>query len=418
MRSSLVALVAVVSAFLGGTGALLVGKGVGWIDAETQTIVRRESVDAGTPASRVETEPAEDAARPLSGNAFDPARIYRERAAGVVTVISLFGEHEETGAGGTAQGSGFVVSRDGYVLTNAHVITTAGEGDTSERAVAASRVYVEFREGDRVAAEIVGWDLFDDVGVLKVDPQTHPLRPVPLGDSSRVVAGEPVVAIGTPFGQTNTITAGIVAATERSVDSLTSGYSLIDAIQTDAPINRGNSGGPLLDARGRAIGINAQIRTDTGVAEGVGFAVPINSAVRSMEQLIETGRVRYAWVGITTQTITPGLAREFDLPASYGAAIQSVIDDSPAERAGLRAGDPADEADFAGRPFVPGGDVIVEIDGGSVRTAEDVVRAVMERLPGDALRLTVLRGGERRTVEVVLAERPPDPPGAEPDPDR
>jgi 2-alkenal reductase len=408
MRSSVVAVVAVVAAFLGGTASLLVGKAAGWLDGAGAETVVLSGVDGATPASRTTEEPPVSGAKPLPGNDFDPAQIYRARADGVVTVISLFGDHAETGGGGTAQGSGFVVSEDGYVLTNSHVVTTAGEGEATSKPEAASEVFVEFRDGDRVPARIVGWDLFDDVGLLRVGPNAHLLHPIPLADSSRVQVGQPVAAIGTPFGQTNTITAGIVAATERSIDSLTSQYNLVDAIQTDAPINRGNSGGPLLDARGRAIGINAQIRSESGTAEGVGFAVPINSAVRSMKQLIETGRVRYAWVGISTQTVTPGLARHFRLGATNGASVQSVIEESPAAEAGLRAG--GAEKEFGDLRLRPDGDVIVAIDDTPVDSAEDVVRAVTERLPGDRARFTIVRGSKRMVVEVVLAERPTSPP--------
>jgi S1-C subfamily serine protease len=404
MRFTAVAVVALASAFLGGTGALLVGTATGWVDGGgTETVVVR-GADGATPAVRVAT--AADDARPLPGNDFDPERIYRERVDGVVTVYALFGDGAP--AADTAQGSGFVVSADGYILTNSHVVTTAGEGPAPTAAKAADRVFVEFRDGDRVAARIVGWDVYDDVGVLKVDPSAHALRPIPLGDSSEVRVGQPVAAIGTPFGQTNTITAGIVAATERSIESLTSSYSLVDAIQTDAPINRGNSGGPLLDARGRAIGINAQIRSETGQAEGVGFAVPINSAVRSMDQLVATGEVRYAWVGISTQTVTPALARRFDLGVERGAAVQSVVEGSPAEKAALRGG--RGRGEFAGLTFSPGGDVIVNIDGVEITSAEDVVRTVTARLPGERARFTIVRDGERRVVDVVLGERPARPP--------
>jgi len=405
MRSSLLAVVALVSAFLGGTGALLLGKAVGWVDGET--VVRPAVVQAAGDASPARAEPptSDSTARPLPGNGFDPAAIYAARGGGVVTVISLFAGHEENGVGPTAQGSGFVVSHDGYLLTNAHVITTAGEGAPPEAVKPATSVFVEFRDGDRVEAMIVGYDLYDDVGLLKVEPGAHALRPLPLGDSGKVVVGEPVAAIGTPFGQENSLTVGVVGATGRSPSSLTSGYSLIDAIQTDAPINRGNSGGPLLDARGRVIGINAQIQSESGTAEGVGFAVPINSAVRSMEQLIETGRVRYAWVGITTQTVTPGLARRFDLPAESGAAVQRVIEESPADKAGLRQGDEVKR--IGDLSICTGGDVIVAIDGTRIATSEDVVRAVIERLPGETVRFTVVRDSEQRIVEVVLGERAP-----------
>ena len=408
MRPAAIAVVALVSALLGGTSALVAGKAIGWVGAaDTQTVVvpaADGNRDRATPVSR----PRSDPAKPLPGNAFDPATIYRERSEGVVTVIALFGDHAETGAGGASQGSGFVVSPEGYVLTNSHVITTAGEGADDDSPDAATSVYVEFRDGDRVPARIVGWDLFDDVGLLKVDPEEHPLRPVPLGDSSEVTVGEPVAAIGSPFGQNSSLSVGVVSATERSISSLTSDYNLVDAIQTDAPINRGNSGGPLFNARGLAIGINAQIRSESGTAEGVGFAVPINAAKRSMEQLIATGRVRYAWVGITTQTVTPSLAERFGYPEP-GAAVQEVIEGSPAEKAGLRAG--SEEEEFEGIRLRTGGDLIVAIDGSPVETSDDVVRAVVDRVPGQRVTFTLVRGGERRDVEVVLGERPVTPPG-------
>ena len=402
VRPSAVAAVALVAAFIGATGALAVGKATGWLDDGGETYVVREA-NGSSPAAQISTGSDGAAGKPLPGNDFDPAAIYRERAEGVVTVLAVFREGDSPG--GEAQGSGFIVSDDGYVLTNAHVITTAGEGAGEPRE--ALRVYVDFRDGDRVDAELVGFDPYDDVGVLKIDPEAHDLRPVPLGDSGEVEVGEPVAAIGSPFGQQSSLSVGVVSATERSIDSLTSRYSLVDAIQTDAPINRGNSGGPLLSARGLAIGINAQIRTDSGTAEGVGFAVPINSAVRSMEQLIESGAVSYAWVGITTQTITPSLAAELRLDSERGAAVQEVIEGSPAEEAGLRAG--TEEREIDGVPLNAGGDVILEIGGVAVESAEDVVRIVTNSLPGETVTFTVLREGERVEVDVRYGERPANP---------
>ena len=409
MTRSGVAVVAVVCALLGGTAALLIGKAAGWTGGtETVVVPGAAGSDSLGTATKVDASPA---AKPLSGNGFDPARIYRERAAGVVTMIALFGEHAVSGQGDAAQGSGFVVSPKGYILTNSHVITTAGE-DSPGKETAAKTVYVEFRDGDRVPARVVGWDIYDDVGLVKVDPAKHRLTPVPLGDSSSIRVGEPVAAIGSPFGQMSSLSVGVVSATERSIDSLTSTYDLVDAIQTDAPINRGNSGGPMFDARGLVIGINAQIRSESGNAEGVGFAVPINSARRSMQQLIATGRVRYAWIGISTQTVTPSLARHFGLDVPRGAAVQGVVPESPADKAGLQGG--GKETEFEGVTFEPGGDLIVAIDGKPVNDAEDVVRAIAERLlPGQSAMLTVLRDGDRRNVRVVLAERPARPPSVD-----
>jgi S1-C subfamily serine protease len=406
-RSTPVALIAVVAAALGATGALALGKALGWVDDGGERV---QTVLVATPG---ESEPAADrvadnAATPLLGNGFDASEIYEKRASGVVTIFALFGDTPEEQALTGAQGSGFVVSDEGYVLTNSHVITTAGEAEAQGPPEAAATVYVQYRDGERVPARIVGWDLYDDVGLLKVDPGDHPVTPVPLGDSGAVVVGEPVAAIGSPFGQESSLSVGVVSATERAIDSLTSDYNLIDAIQTDAPINRGNSGGPMFNARGEVIGVNAQIRSESGTAEGVGFAIPINAAKRSMDQLIQGGRVRYAWLGVTTQTITPRMAEELGYPGE-GAAVQEVVADSPASRAGLRGG--TDDRRYAGVAIRTGGDLIVAIDGQRVTTAEDVVRAVTQRLlPGQSVELTVRRGDEEQVLTVVLGERPATPP--------
>jgi 2-alkenal reductase len=409
VRPGALAAVALVSAVLGGTATLVVGKAAGWIDDETvagQTVV--------LPVADGDAEPANDpvpqnAAKPLAGNDFDAKEIYAKRAAGVVTIYALFRGHTGGADDTAAQGSGFVVSPAGYILTNSHVITTAGETAPNEEAEVAESVYVQYRDEERVPAEVIGWDIYDDVGVLKVDPLDHPVSPVPLGDSSRVVVGEPVAAIGSPFGQTNSLSVGVVSATERSVDALTSrGYNLVDAIQTDAPINRGNSGGPMFNARGEVIGINAQIRSESGNAEGVGFAVPINAAKRSMAQLVERGRVRYAWLGVTTRTVTPRLAEHFGFGAERGAAIQTVVDGSPAAKAGLLGGGKA--ALFEGVSFMPGGDLIIAVDGRRIERSEDVVRLVTRRLPGQRVRLTIARGSERRILSIVLGARPATPP--------
>jgi S1-C subfamily serine protease len=405
VRPGALAVIAVVCALLGASVALGVAKTVGWAGSgETDTVVLTQA--APTPASNPVDQSG--AGKPLAGNDFDPAAIYRRRVSGVVTIISLFGSQNDD----AAQGSGFVVSSRGYILTNSHVITTAGEDPPGQTPDAASSVFVEFRDGDRVPASIVGWDVYDDVGVLKVNPNEHGLTPVPLGDSSAVVVGEPVAAIGSPFGNENSLSVGVVSATERSIESLTSSYDLVDAIQTDAPINRGNSGGPMFDARGRVIGINAQIRSESGNAEGVGFAVPINSAKRSMNQLISNGKVRYAWLGVSTQTVTPKLAAHFGFTRARGAAVQTVVEGGPADRAGLKGG--TREETFRGVQFRPGGDLIIAIDGHPVESAEDVVRVVTEQLvPGQTVRLTLLRGNDQLVVTLLLGERPANPPGSD-----
>ena len=394
-------MLALVAAIVGGVAVLVVARAAGWLHAETtRTVVIRDAAPA-----RGDLAPVL-AAKPLVGNGFQPAQIYRARSTGVVTIISYFDDATIPDAR-AGQGSGFVVDRAGRILTSAHVITTAGQGTTGKPTVARS-VFVEFSDGDRVPATVVGYDLYDDVGVIRVDPALHAVHPVPLGRSSSVVVGQPVAAIGSPFGNTDSLSVGVVSAIRRSIPSLTTRYDLVDAIQTDAPINHGNSGGPLFDARGRVIGINAQIRssgTSSGF-EGVGFAVPIDSARRSLSQLLSAGRVRYAYVGITTEDLTPSIARRFGYSARRGALIDLVRPGTAAARAGLVAG--SKDVVFRGQGVKVGGDAIVAIDGVPVASAEDVVRVVSERLlPGETAPFTVVRGTTRRTVPVTLDERPP-----------
>jgi S1-C subfamily serine protease len=390
-RALVYALASLAGAVAGGALVLGIGKSSGWFDSQTNTVV----ID-NRPAPEEQTAVQPQA--PLLPTSFQPEAIYAKRSPGVVTIFSSFPSGEQ------GQGSGFVVSRQGYVLTNAHVITTA-PNQPVERA---TNVYVEFSNGDRVDGDIVGYDLFADVGVVKVGPAGHRLTPLPLGDSSTVVVGEPVAAIGSPFGNENSLSVGVVSGTRRSISSLTSEYELTDAIQTDAAINHGNSGGPLLDARGRVIGINAQIRSNTGSGEGVGFAVPVDTARRSMRQLLADGEVRYAYVGITTDDLTPALARFLHVPVSTGALITCIKPNSPGRRAGLRAG--SKQLSFEGAQVTGGGDVILAIDGHAVRSGSDVVRLVGQRLePGQKAVFTVLRGSDRTRVAVTLGRRPTQP---------
>jgi S1-C subfamily serine protease len=402
MRPGAVAALALVAAVLGGVFALVLADRTGLSGDSTETVF----VQGRGTAVPVERRLPDTTSKPLAGNAFDPAAIYRSRRPGVVTVYSLFdkqppGEH-------AAQGSGFVISKQGDILTSAHVVTTAGEG--ARNTEGASRVFIAFDDNDRVAASLVGWDLYDDVAVLRVDPKAHEVSPVPLGDSAQVVVGEPVAAMGSPFGNENSLAVGIVSATRRSIDSLTSEYTVPDAIQTDAPITHGNSGGPLFDARGRVIGINAQIRSDSGQAEGVGFAIPINAARRTFEQLTQNGRVSYAYVGVNAEDLTPSIARRFDYPVQRGAVIACAVKDGPGAKAGLRGG--TQRKELNGLEIRLGGDVVVKIGNKPVQAADDLVGLVSEELaPGQVVNFTVLRGRNRVVVPVRLGERPPRPAG-------
>jgi S1-C subfamily serine protease len=396
VRPASLVLVSLASGLLGALAALGIASAAGWV-GDVETVI------AGSPA--LPTQPSttvRSAAAPLVGDEFEPAEIYEARIDGVVTIYAVFDEEGSDDAG-AAQGSGFVVDDDGHVLTNSHVVTTAGEGRPLVRP--ASDVFVQFADGDRIRGTVVGHDPFTDVAVVKVDPEAHAVSPVPLGDSDAAVVGEPVAAIGSPFGNESSLAVGVVSATDRSIASLTSIYNVVDAIQTDAPINRGNSGGPLFDARGRVIGINAQISSTNGQNVGVGFAIPINAAKRSLDQLVATGTVRYAYVGVRTTDLTPSLARRFDYEVERGAAITQVTRNSPAARAGLRGGERDEE--FNGITFPVGGDVIVAIGGTPVASADDVVRLVTDELsPGETVIFTIVRDGARRRVAVRLAERP------------
>jgi 2-alkenal reductase len=390
--------VTLASAVLGGLAVLLIARATNTLGG-TETVVV-ETGPAARPAAPVSVR---GALKPLLGNGFEPARIYAARAAGVVTVFAYFNDRPAA----SSQGSGFVVSPAGYVLTNSHVITDAGEGAPGQPARAASRLYVEFSDHDRVRARVIGWDIFDDVGLLKVDPADHPLRPVPLGDSDRVAVGDPVAAIGSPLGNESSVAVGVVSA-RRRIDSLTSQYSIVDALQTDAPITHGNSGGPLFDARGRVVGINAQIDSQSGANDAsVGFAIPIDAAKRSMEQLVASGRVAYGFAGIETEELTPSLARHFGFPVSRGAVLTAVGLGTPAARAGLRGA--SRTVIFGDQSFQLGGDLVVAVDREPIRNGDDVVRAISRRLPGQTVNLTIYRNGRRRTIAVRLGARPEHP---------
>jgi S1-C subfamily serine protease len=333
---------------------------------------------------------------------FDPAAIYDRLSPGVVTILSIFGGGtsllEDGGEGG--QGSGFVIDGDGYIATNAHVVTT----DTGDATVTADQVYVEFSDGNRVPARIVGHDPNADVALLKVDPQDLSLTPLRLGQSESIAVGEPVAAIGSPFGERQSLSIGVISALDRTIRSLTQ-FEIGDAIQTDAAINPGNSGGPLLDAEGRVIGINAQIKSQSGGGEGVGFAIPVDAVRRSLRELREDGRVDYGYLGVETLTIWPQLADRLDLDVDTGALVQDVVEGSPAEEAGIEAG--GDEISFQGQSQIAtGGDLIVAVNGEEFTREHDLADEISDHSSGDHVRLTLLRDGERRTIEVELGRRP------------
>jgi S1-C subfamily serine protease len=323
--------------------------------------------------------------------------IYRARIGGVVTITALLGSSE-------SGGSGFVVSKDGLVLTNAHVVTNSADGNVDPHDVkAADQMYVRFADGNQVPASMIGYDLFSDVAVIKVQGGSEHLRPVPLGNSAAVRVGQPVAAIGSPFLEAGSLSVGVVSAINRSLESGT-GFAIPGAIQTDAAINHGNSGGPLFDAAGQVVGINAQIQTTSGGGEGVGFAVPIDLAKRSLQELVQHGQVQYGWMGVRLSTVTPELADRFGLHTDHGALVVAVTSNGPADRAGLHEGDSLEQ--FQGASIRPGGDVIVSENGHRVLSSDEFIRLVDQADPGDVLHLRIVRGGSTRTVSVTLGVRP------------
>ena len=342
------------------------------------------------------------------GQSFDPEAIYRSAAPGVVTVLSIFPGGSLSsilggGGGSAAEGSGFVISDNGEIATNAHVVTDADQAGASGPIHEAKEVYVEFGDRNRVRADVVGFDPNADVALLKVDPAGLDLKPLTLAANENVTVGQPVAAIGSPFEQEQSLSVGVVSATDRSIESLTR-FQIEGAIQTDASINPGNSGGPLLDADAHVIGINQQISTTSGGNEGVGFAVPIELAAHSLDELRSNGEVKYAYIGVTTEPIYPQLADRLNLPTDSGALIAKVVPDGPADQAGLQGSD--QQIRFQGQQVDAGGDVITAIDGQKIVGESDLPRLIARHDPGETVKVQIIRDGKTQTVDVTLGERP------------
>ncbi len=366
---------------LGGGAALAIGSAV-W-DGGTTTVIRESSDAVAAPVAEFDQE---------SGGS-TVGEIYRDAGPGVVQITSsvvsesFFGEQR-----GQALGSGFVIDKRGHIVTNYHVVEGADE------------VFVNFSADDRLKAEIVGTDPSTDIALLKIDASQRALTPLSFGDSDVVQVGDQVVAIGNPFGLARSATAGIVSALHRQIQS-PSGFTIDKVIQTDAAINQGNSGGPLLNAAGEVIGVNTQIATG-GTGEGnvgIGFAVPVNTLEEVVAELMEDGRVDHPYLGVRMQDITERAAELYKLPAE-GALITQVVDGSPADRAGLRAGDNPVVVD--GTSYVLGGDVITKADGREVASSDALRSIIAAGEPGDKLELELRRGEETETVTVTLGRQP------------
>ncbi len=312
----------------------------------------------------------------VTGKALAIGDIYErsERA-----VVELTAASTQFSGSQSAQGSGFVYDDEGHIITNQHVV----EG--------ASSISVRFWDGSTRRATLVGTDPSTDLAVIKVEAPASFLEPLRLGDSSAVDVGDAVVAMGSPFGLEGSVTSGIVSALHRQMTA-PNNFRILDSIQTDAAINHGNSGGPLLDDEGRVIGVNAQIESESGGSDGVGFAIPSNTVRSIASQLIQSGEAEHAYLGVGMVTV------------SEGAAITEVRDDTPAAKAGLKAA--TDTRIVDGQELPSGGDIVVELDGEEISTSAELQSEVDAKKPGDTVSITVLRNGDRRTFEVTLGTRP------------
>ena len=359
--------------------------------------------EVGAPLVASEPEPAvfKDAEAPLTIH-----DVYVRDAPGVVQVTATskvttqpdpfldpFGFAAPTTQTQEALGSGFVLDKAGHIVTNYHVVSGA------------SRVYVSFSNQERLPATIIGRDPSTDLAVLQVHMSSRALTPLQLGDSDLVRVGDSVVAIGNPLGEDRSITAGIVSALERRIYA-PNGAPIDHAIQTDAALNHGNSGGPLLNARGQVIGVTSQIQT-TGDGEGnigIGFAIPVNTVESVVAQLIAHGRVVHPFIGIEARAITPSIARLFRLPVQRGLLVSTVCANSGASTAGVRGA--TQQVTVAGDTWPLGGDIIVEADGAPVGSIDTLRQIIALKKPGQTVQLRIVRGTKDITLDVKLGRQP------------
>ena len=326
-----------------------------------------------------------------SKNNLSLVQLFEKSEAGVVKISVQRGPDGPRDTPG--MGSGFVYDNLGHIITNAHVVESA------------SKATVTFLDGTQYDAEIVGKDKFTDIAVIKVSEKPRLLYPLQMGDSSQLHVGEQVAAIGNPFGLSGSMTSGIVSQIGRLLPTQDSGFSIPDVIQTDAAINPGNSGGPLLNMKGEVIGINTAIQSMSGEFSGVGFAVPSNTALKIVPSLIEDGEYRHPWIGISGRDIDPDLARVLDLKDAKGFLVITVVDGSPADKAGLKGMSATQIID--GKEYPADGDIIISVDDKEVRKISDIlIHLQREKSVGDTMSLGILRDGEFMHISLELVERP------------
>ncbi len=319
-------------------------------------------------------------------------RVYRQAAPGVANIVTRTVEYDFFFNPVPVQGagSGFVIDPRGYILTNFHVVQEA------------QTIEVTLGDQSRYPAKFIGADQRNDVALIKIDPRGRKLTTLAMGDSTTLQVGQHVLAVGNPFGFQSTLTTGVVSALGRTVQ--TSQTTFIDeAIQTDAAINQGNSGGPLMNSHGEVIGINTAIFTPTGTTAGIGFAIPVNTAKLIAQDLINTGRVHRAFLGVEVRALWPGLSEALDLPVEEGLLIERATPGGPAERAGLRGGSRVAVAGM--RKILIGGDVLVAVDGQKITSQLDLNLYLNRKRPGDVVNVTVYRGRQKMDVRVTLLER-------------
>jgi len=395
-----------------GAAALALALGAcGDDDSVTSTSGSETSTESTESTTSTATERDRTVAIQTQIGGFDAAEVYADAAPSVVTITSIFGDPDEALLNAQAgQGSGFVIDAEaGEIVTNAHVVTDAGESGvaTNQDINEADQLFVEFGDRNQVPAEIVGFDPNADIALITVDPEGLDLQEIEFANSDEVAVGSPVAAIGSPFGQEQSLSTGIVSATDRSIDSLTQ-FKVDGAIQTDASINPGNSGGPLIGADGTVVGVNQQINTTSGGNEGVGFAIPSNLALRSVDDLRDDGTAEYAYIGVKSQALYPQLAEELGVDAPTGSLISVVVEGGPADEAGLQGRDEGEEGnlEFQARPVKIGGDVIVAVEGEELVSENDLSRLISQYRPGETITLQIIRDGEEQDIEVELGARP------------
>lgn len=324
-----------------------------------------------------------------TGPSFLPAEIFERIAPSVVSITVSAGVDGTTER---AQGSGFVYDKNGHIITNNHVVDEA------------VRIRVTFLDGSEVLGKAVGADKHSDLAVVKVDVPSEKLKPIVLGDSSSVRVGEPVIAVGNPFGLSGSLTVGVVSQKGRLLRT-EGGYSIPNVIQVDAAVNPGNSGGPLLNYKGDVIGVNTAIQSRTGSFSGVGFAVPANIVKKVVPVLIEKGEYRHSWIGVSGVDITMDVAAALNLTNVRGFLIVDVMKDSPADQAGIKGG--SKEVSIEGRKVKVGGDIIVRINNLEIKKLDDVIGYLEEKTqPGDEITINILRDGVQSSITLKLGSRP------------